>query len=47
MTASVSRSLNMLCIIVKIITFFIIMVQLHAKVGISLTCGEHLHGRNK
>ena len=47
MTTSVSRRLNVLWIMFKIISFFIIALfaQLYVRVGIILTCGKHLHDR--
>jgi len=47
MTPSVSRRLNILCIGIKIIAFFIMTVftQLYARVGILLTCKKHLNDR--
>ena len=44
---SVSRGLNMLCIIFNIISFFVItlFVWLYVRVGILLTCRKHSHDR--
>ena len=47
MTTSVSRRLNILCIMFKIIALFIkpLFARLYVRVGISLTCGKYLHDR--
>jgi len=47
MPISVSRRLNILCIMFKIVAFFIIMLftWLYVLVVILLTCGKHLHAR--
>jgi len=43
MTTSVSRRLNILYIMFKIIAFFMItlVARLYVRVGILLTCGRH------
>jgi len=45
MLTTVSRRLNILCIMFKIIAFFLIMLfaLLYVRVGILLTCGKYLH----
>ena len=45
MTNSVSRSLNIFCIMFKIIAFFImtLFARLYVRVDILLTCGKHVH----
>jgi len=46
MTTSMSRRLNIhvVCIMLKIIAFFIITLFVrYVRVGILLTCGKHLH----
>jgi hypothetical protein len=45
MRTTVSRRLNILCIMFKIIAFFLIMLfaLLYVRVGILLTCGKYLH----
>jgi len=47
MATLVSRRLNVLCIIFKIIAFFMItlFVRLYVRVGMLLTGGNHLHSR--
>jgi len=42
MTISVSRSLNIFCIMFKIIAFFImtLFARLYVRVGILFTCGR-------
>jgi hypothetical protein len=47
MTISVSRSLNIFCIMFKIIAFFImtLFARLYVRVDILLTCGKHVHDR--
>ena len=44
---TVSRKLNILCIMFKVISFFIIKLfaMLYERVDILLTCGKHLHDR--
>ena len=45
MATSVSRRLNILCIVFKIIALFLITLfaRLYVRVSILLTCGKHLH----
>ena len=47
MTPSMSRRLNILCIIFKIMAFFVVVLfaQLYVRVGILFIYGNHLHDR--